>query len=86
MRWLLKRLVRLLQEDGRLPRTMKVTARELLKDKSMTFGVDEKIRFQKESRQCKINPSLFGDVKNMSVHLEVNENAEKIANFISQYS
>ena len=44
-----------IHEDGRLPQTLKVTMRDLLKDKQS--GV--KARFHKESRQGKINPRFF---------------------------
>ena len=55
MQWLVNRLSLLLHEDGRLPQTLKVTMRDLLKDKQS--GV--KARFHKESRQAKINPRFF---------------------------
>ena len=61
MIWLLNRLAKLLQEDGRLPRTFKVTVRDALKDQ-----LEGKHKFHKESRQCKINPKLFGSVLNQN--------------------
>ena len=55
--WLLNRLIQLLQEDGRLPRTLKVTVRDAFKDHKLG-----KHKFHKESRQCKINPKLFSNL------------------------
>ena len=54
MRWLLRRLNNLLIEDGRTPRTLKVSARDWLKDR-----IQGNHKFHKESRQCKINPHIF---------------------------
>ena len=54
LKWLLGRLVKLLAEDGRTPATIKVTARDASKE------VNKK--FHKESRQCKVSPSLFQGV------------------------
>ncbi|XP_056648508.1 DNA polymerase iota [Diorhabda sublineata] len=48
---LLSRLVILLAEDGRLPKTIKLTIRRFHKEK--------KNRSTRETRQCNINPSLF---------------------------
>ena len=59
MRWLLRRLNNLLIEDGRTPRTLKVSARDWLKDR-----IQGNHKFRKESRQCKINPQLFRTVTN----------------------
>ena len=50
--WLLGRLAELLAEDGRQATTLRVTLRDLQKDK-------ETKRFHKESRQCKVSPRLF---------------------------
>ena len=50
--WLLGRLAELLAEDGRQTTTLRVTLRDLQKDK-------ETKRFHKESRQCKVSPRLF---------------------------
>merc|ERR1719510_1271336 len=75
--WLLSRLIKLLQEDGRKPKTIKVTTRDLVKDrnqkqiflKDRKGGVGKFSKFQslpkfhKESRQCKISPRLFEDLK-----------------------
>lgn len=46
--WLLGRLSHLLSEDGRVPQTLKVSTRDVIKEK--TVGR----RFYKESRQCKV--------------------------------
>ncbi len=54
-KWLLSRLSLLLLEDGRWPSTIKVTARDLVKDQ-MT---GDKRRFNKQSRQCKVSPTAF---------------------------
>ena len=59
MRWLLRRLNNLLIEDGRTPRTLKVSARDWLKDR-----IQGNHKFHKESRQCKVNPQLFRVVTN----------------------
>ena len=59
MRWLLRRLNNLLIEDGRTPRTLKVSARDWLKDR-----IQGNHKFHKESRQCKVNPQLFRAVTN----------------------
>lgn len=59
MRWLLRRLNNLLIEDGRTPRTLKVSARDWLKDR-----IQGNHKFHKESRQCKIDPQLFRAVTN----------------------
>lgn len=48
---LLSRLVILLAEDGRLPKTIKLTIRRFHKEK--------KQRSTRETRQCNVNPSLF---------------------------
>ena len=77
MKWLLNRLNKLLQEDGRLPRTIKVTTRDLLKDKALT--ISKTPTFHKESRQCKINSRLFGDIKNVSINSELKHDVVKIA-------
>ena len=50
--WLLGRLGTLLAEDGRQATTLKVTMRDLHKDK-------ESKKFHKESRQSKVSPRLF---------------------------
>ena len=61
LKWLLNRLKKLLDEDGRLPKTFKVTVRDAHKDQLLG-----KHRFHKESRQCKINPKLFGNLQKSS--------------------
>lgn len=55
---LLNRLIILLSEDGRLPRTLKLTVRKYDKSKE---------RSNRETRQCNISPSLFNiNKKNIS--------------------
>ena len=62
--WLLGRLGELLAEDGRQATTLRVTLRDLQKDKEVK-------KFTKESRQCKVTPRLFileaGSLKSSSV-------------------
>ncbi len=50
IKWLLGRLAELIADDGRAPKTIKVSVRSLSRD-------------SRESRQCKVSPSLFSALK-----------------------
>jgi DNA polymerase iota len=63
LRWLLGRLAKLVAEDGRIPRTIKVSAREVAAEARK----QQNNPFAKESRQCKISPAMFGGLKSSDV-------------------
>ena len=88
LKWLLNRLKKLLDEDGRLPKTFKVTVRDAHKDQLLG-----KHKFHKESRQCKINPKLFGNLQKSSPALDKKPDiveigmslARKMINFTAKF-
>ncbi len=55
VRWLVGRLAALVFEDGRMPRSLKVTVRDAAKEEGKGF--------HRESRQCKVSPALFSDLR-----------------------
>ncbi|XP_018577596.1 DNA polymerase iota [Anoplophora glabripennis] len=64
LKQLLNRLLILVAEDGRIPKTVKLTVRKFDKNNKVST---------RETRQCNINTSLF-DIKSLSKLSESNEN------------